>query len=465
MNNIKIKRFNLKPTQIIVIGFLAIILGGAFLLMLPIASQNSQSIGFIDALFTATSAVCVTGLVVVNTMEHWTMFGRIVIMFLIQIGGLGFMTLVTIIMVFLGKKITLKERIIIQESFNLSTFQGMVMFVKKIVIGTLFIEGIGALILSIRFVPEYGFFAGTFKGIFHSISAFCNAGFDILTYNSLVPYSDEYIINIVIMFLIIIGGLGFTVWLDLFNLFKSRKDKNFTLRNGIKKLTLHSKLVLLITLFLIVFGWIFFFIAEFKNPGTIGKLRFDNKVLMSLFQSVTLRTAGFDSINQMNMTYPSKLISIIFMAIGGSPGGTAGGIKTITMGVIMLSVLSVIRGSDSINIFKKSISFNTLQKSLAVVIMILSVVFIGTILLTITEANMQYEYEFMDFLYEITSAIGTVGLSLGITPHLSSLGKFVVIICMFIGRLGPVTVAVAISARNGGGQDFVHYPEEKILVG
>lgn len=465
MHELKQKLFKLKPTQIIVIGFLSVILLGTFLLMLPISSSDGEVVSFTDAIFTATSSVCVTGLVVVNTMNHWTVFGKIVIISLIQIGGIGFMSLFTIILLFLGKKITLKERVILQESFNLSNFQGMVTFVKKIVKGTFILEGAGAIILSLRFIPEFGILGGIFRGIFHSVSAFCNAGFDILTESSLIPYAGDYIINIVIMFLIVVGGLGFTVWTDLLNLYRKRNDKNFNLKKGILDLSLHSKIVISITFFLIIFGWMFFLISEFNNTNTIGNLRFDQKILASLFQSVTLRTAGFDSINQAGMNYASKFMSILLMAVGGSPGGTAGGIKTVTMGVIMISVLSVIKGSDSINIFKKSISFNTLQKSLAVAIMILSVIFVSTMILSISEAHMEYDYEFIDLLFETTSAIATVGLSTGITSSLSIVGKLVIIVCMFIGRLGPITVAVALSSKYSQNQNLVHYPEDKVLVG
>lgn len=465
MDDLKRKIVNLNATQIIVLGFLFIILSGALLLMLPISSNNGESVGFIDALFTSTSAVCVTGLVTVNTLTHWTVFGKIVIMFLIQVGGLGFMSLVTIILVILGKKITLKERFIIQESFNLSHFHGMVVFVKKIVIGTLIFEGIGALLLSFVFIREFGFINGIAKSIFHSISAFCNAGFDIVGDSSISNYSSNYIVNFVIMALIIIGGLGFTVWVDVLKVFRNRTCKLYNIRKLFSGLTLHTKLVLSITTVLILFGWIFFFISEFNNKATLGNMRFDHKLLASLFQSVTLRTAGFCTIDQGGMNYSSQLMSVILMAIGGSPGGTAGGIKTVTVGVIVLSIMSVIKGNDSINVFKKSISFYTLQKSLSVFFMIICSIFISTMCLSFSEAGSTYNYEFMDLLFETTSALGTVGLSFGITPMLSSIGKIVIAACMFIGRLGPVTIAVALASKHDTAKNLLHYPEEKILVG
>ncbi len=457
--------FKFGPPHIIVFSFFVVIMIGTFLLSLPISSQNGESVGFIDALFTATSAVCVTGLVVVNTYYHWSLFGKIIILCLIQIGGLGFMSLFTIILVVLGKKITLRGRILIQESFNLSTFKGMVMFLKKIIRVTFIIEGIGAVILSIRFIPEYGLIGGIFKGIFHSISAFCNAGFDILGDSSLMPYSTDYVINITIMILIILGGLGFTVLIDIINYIKYKIDKARNKKVKLFVMTVHSKLTLTITGILILLGAILTFIIEFNNPQTLANLRLDEKILASTFQSVTLRTAGFDAIGQANLNYGSKFLAIILMAIGGSPGGTAGGIKTVTIGVLVLAVISVIKGKDCITAFKKTISVSTIQKALSVIMMMMSLIFMATIILTMTEKGLGVEYEFIDLLYEVSSALGTVGLSTGITPSLSTLGKIIIILCMFIGRLGPITITLALSFRKLNKKNVIHYPEEKIIVG
>ena len=457
--------FKFGPPHIIVFSFFVVIMIGTFLLSLPISSQNGESVGFIDALFTATSAVCVTGLVVVNTYYHCSLFGKIIILCLIQIGGLGFMSLFTIILVVLGKKITLRGRILIQESFNLSTFKGMVMFLKKIIRVTFIIEGIGAVILSIRFIPEYGLIGGIFKGIFHSISAFCNAGFDILGDSSLMPYSTDYVINITIMILIILGGLGFTVLIDIINYIKYKIDKARNKKVKLFVMTVHSKLTLTITGILILLGAILTFIIEFNNPQTLANLRLDEKILASTFQSVTLRTAGFDAIGQANLNYGSKFLAIILMAIGGSPGGTAGGIKTVTIGVLVLAVISVIKGKDCITAFKKTISVSTIQKALSVIMMMMSLIFMATIILTMTEKGLGVEYEFIDLLYEVSSALGTVGLSTGITPSLSTLGKIIIILCMFIGRLGPITITLALSFRKLNKKNVIHYPEEKIIVG
>ena len=457
--------FKFGPSHIIVLSFFIVILIGTLLLSLPIASKSGESVGIINAMFTSTSAVCVTGLVVVNTFYHWTLFGKIVILLLIQIGGLGFMSLFTIILVVLGKKITLKERILIQESFNLSTFKGMVMFLKKIIIVTFLIEGIGAVILSLRFIPDYGFIGGVFRGIFHSITAFCNAGFDILGNNSLMDYSTDYIINITIMILIILGGLGFTVLIDIGKYIKYKIYKLLNKKVELFVMSVHSKLALTITCILIILGALLTFIIEYKNPETLLPLRFDQKILVTVFQSVTLRTAGFDSIGQSDLNYGSKFLAIILMAIGGSPGGTAGGIKTVTIGALILAVISVIKGKDCIIAFKKTISISTIQKALSVIMMMMTLIFTATIILTITEKNIGIEYEFIDILYEVVSALGTTGLSTGLTPNLSFIGKIVIILCMFIGRLGPMTIVLGLSFRKLNKKNVIHYPEEKIIVG
>lgn len=457
--------FHFKPPHIIVFSFFIVITIGTFLLSLPIASQNGESVGFIDAFFTATSAVCVTGLVVVNTFYHWSLFGKIVILLLIQIGGLGFMSLFTIILVVLGKKITLRKRILIQESFNLSTFKGMVMFLKRIISVTFIIEGIGAIILSLRFIPKYGFIGGVFRGIFHSVSAFCNAGFDILGDNSLVPYAKDYTVNITIMFLIILGGLGFTVLIDISKYVRYKIAKFRRKKVELFVMTVHSKLTLTMTFILILLGAILTFIIEYNNPETLLNFRLDQKILASIFQSVTLRTAGFDAIGQANLNYGSKFLAIMLMAIGGSPGGTAGGIKTVTIGALVLAVISVIKGKDCIIAFKRKISLSSIQKALSIIMMMMTLIFIATIILTMTEEGIGIKFEFIDVLYEVVSALGTVGLSTGVTPSLSFLGKIVIILCMFIGRLGPITIILSLSFRKPNKKNVIHYPEEKIIVG
>lgn len=451
--------FRLKPTQILVLGFASLILLGAILLNLPIASNNGESIGFVNALFTATSAVCVTGLVVVNTLAHWTMFGKIVILILIQIGGLGFMTITTTLFIILGRKIRLKERLIIQEALNQYSLSGMVRLTKNIFLGTLLLELIGAILLSIKFVPDYGSY-GVFMGIFHSISAFCNAGFDIVGDSSLTPYVGDVLVNITVMTLIVLGGLGFTVWLDVIRVSKDKVEKRYSFKKWFTKLTLHSKLVLVLTFGLIVFSFIFFLIIEGNNPATLGNAPIKDKFLGSLFQSVTPRTAGFNTIPLDSMNDASKFMTIILMFIGGSPAGTAGGVKTVTVGVLFIVVLSVIRAREDAEIFDRKIPENIIKRALAVIMISLSVVIAVTMALSLSETG-----SFMKIFFEAVSGFATVGLTLGLTGSLTTVGKIVICITMFIGRLGPVTMAVAFSIRANRKNSSIKKPEEKIMVG
>lgn len=454
----KKKSFELEPTQILVIGFMMLIAIGTVLLNLPIASQNGQSIGAIDALFTATSAVCVTGLVVVNTAAHWTVFGKTVIIVLIQIGGLGFMTLATTVFMIIGRKISLKDRLVIQEALNQSTISGMVRLTRNIIFGTLLIEGVGALLLSIKFVPEYGL-KGLLYGGFHSISAFCNAGFDILGDSSLSPYIGDVLINFTIMLLIILGGLGFTVWVDVIKVTKGQIGGGFKIKRWFGKMTLHTKLVLVISASLILGGFVFFFAVEGFNDATLGNLPLNEKFLGALFQSVTTRTAGFNTMALDQMKDASKFVSILFMFIGGSPAGTAGGVKTVTIGVLFIEVISVVRSKQDTEAFGRRIPQSIIKRALAVIMISLLVVMIVTTILTLTE-----EGSFMDILFEAISGFATVGLTLGQSAKLSTLGKIVMSITMFIGRLGPITMAVAFSIGNKK-QLNIKKPEEKVMVG
>lgn len=455
----------LHPTQILVGGFLAVILIGSILLSLPISSATGSYTSFEDALFTATSAVCVTGLVVVNTAAHWSLFGKIVILICIQIGGLGFMSLVSMIFVALGKRITLKNRMVMQEALNFKTTAGVVRFTKMVVKGTLIVEGVGALLLAFIFVPEYGVGKGIWYSIFHAISAFCNAGFDIIGDSSLTPYVGNTIVNFVIMALIVIGGLGFSVWLDTYKAIerKIKAPKNYTWRQTINKLCLHTKLVYVITAVLLLLGFIVTLVLEFANPGTLGPLTLKEKIYAALFQSVSPRTAGFNTVNLAELTDTSKLFTILLMMIGGSPAGTAGGIKTVTIGVLVLCAISTIKGNNQTVIFKRKISFNTITRSLTIVMIAISVVIVSVGCLSLTE-----EFTFMEILFETVSAFATVGTTLGITPFLSSIGKLLIIIVMFIGRLGVITTAVALMVRQGNKENSkgnIQYPEEKVMVG
>jgi trk system potassium uptake protein TrkH len=452
----------LDPSQVLVIGFLIVILVGTILLMLPISSSRGNATEFIDALFTTTSAVCVTGLVVVNTLEYWSTFGKAVILLCIQIGGLGFMTLVGMIFIITGKRITLKSRLIMQEAFNYDTTAGIVRFTKKIFIGTLLVELIGAILLCFTFIPQHGLIKGIGYSVFHSISAFCNAGFDLVGGNSLTPYVGDGIVNFTVMALIILGGLGFSVWLDTLKAIKIKLHaaEHFTWKQAFYKLTLHTRLVWVITIALIVIGFIFFFLVEFTNANTLGNLTLKEKIYAALFQSVSPRTAGFNTLTLPELTNASKIMTMILMFIGGSPAGTAGGIKTVTMGVLILCAISTIKGREHTVVFKKKIPFIIIARAMAIIMISISLVIVMLMVLTFSE-----DASFMEILFEIISAFGTVGLTLGLTPQLTFIGKLTIIVAMFIGRLGPITMAVALMMRQGKDKENIQYPEERVLVG
>ena len=442
------KKMKLSGVQILALGFFIVIFVGGVLLSLPISSASGESTNFLDALFTSTSAVCVTGLITLDTGTHWNEFGQIVIMFLIEIGGLGFMSFATFIAVLLGRKITLRDRLIMQEAMNTFNIQGLVKMVRYVLGFTFAVQFFGALLLSTQFVPKFGLAKGIYYSIFHSISAFCNAGFDLFGgCSSLVSYSGNVVVLLTISALIIIGGLGFTVWLEVYNY------------RGLKKLSVHSKIVILITVVLIIGGTIFMYLFEMHNPKTIGNMSFDDKVLNSFFASVSPRTAGFNSVSTDGMTNSGKLLTIILMFIGGSPGSTAGGLKTATFGIIILTVISVIRGREDTQVFGRRFSKSLVYKSFALLIIGMTLVIGVTLLLSITDPN----ESFINILYEATSAFGTVGLTTGVTQRLSTAGKIIIMITMYCGRVGPMTVALAF-IRNKKKQTH-KYPEGKILIG
>ncbi len=440
-----LENIELNPPRILALGFGGLILFGAFLLNLPFASQNGQSIGFINALFTSASSVCVTGLVVVNTAYHWTLFGQIVIIVLIQMGGLGFMTLATIVALIMGKRITLKERLVIKEQLNQETMSGLVKLTKYVILATFTIEGIGALLFSTRFIPIYGFKTGIWYSIFHAISAFCNAGFDILG-DSIVPFVGDYVINLTICGLIIFGGLGFSVYIDI------TKNRSF------RKFSLHTKLVLTITAALLIGGTIIFYLLEFNNPLTMKSLTMSERLLASFFQSTVPRTAGFYSVSMAGLHDTTVFLLIILMFIGGSPGSTAGGIKTTTFGALVLTTISVIRGDKDIVAFKKSIPYGVINKSIAIIMVGLIILISVSFILTITE-----EADFLDLLFETTSAFATVGLTTGVTPDLSDVGKVILTLTMYAGRVGPLTMAFAFSKPRKHAN--YKYSEGNIIVG
>ncbi|WP_315117471.1 TrkH family potassium uptake protein [uncultured Clostridium sp.] len=442
------KKVKLTPVQILALGFAVVIFMGTILLHLPIATQSGESTPLIDCFFVSTSATCVTGLITVDTGTHWNYFGKTVIMLLIEIGGLGFMSFATLIALILGKKITLKDRLIMQEALNSFSLQGLVKMAKYILLFTFSVQIGGALLFATQFIPEFGLAKGIYYSIFHSISAFCNAGFDLFgNFQSLTGYYDNTVIILTMSGLIIIGGLGFYVWHEIYN-FKT-----------LKKLSLHSKIVLSVTTFLIVGGTILMFILEYNNPGTMKDMSLKGKVLSSIFASVSPRTAGLNSISTSDMTTAGKFLTIILMFIGGSSGSTAGGIKVTTVGLLILAVISIVKGREDVEAFKKRIPKDTIYKSLAITVIGLGLVIFVTMVLSITEAGASLEY----LLYEATSAFATVGLTLGLTTKLSFAGKIIIAFTMYAGRIGPLTLFLALSRKKTSSN--IKYPEEKILVG
>ncbi|MFB0841459.1 TrkH family potassium uptake protein [Paenibacillus oleatilyticus] len=445
------KKIELKPPQILVIGFAAIILLGATLLSLPISSASGQPTLFIDALFTATSATCVTGLVVVDTGSHYSMFGQIVIISLIQIGGLGFMTMATLFAFVLRKRISLKERLILQEAMNQGSMEGIVRLIRRVLVYSLTIEFVAAVIFSIRWSFDLGIAKGIYFGIFHAISFFNNAGFDLFgsvvaPFTSLTTYADDWIVNIVSMGLIILGGIGFVVMSDVVDYKKH------------KRLSLHSKVVLSTTGLLIVVGAIIIFIFEFTNQKTLGSLNWSGKILASLFQSVSPRTAGANSIDIGAMRQASQFFIIILMFIGASPGSTGGGIKTTTFTTLIGAMIAMIRGKEDIVLFHYRLGKDRILKAITLTMIALFLVIFVTMLLTTTENQ-----SFLKLLFEVTSAFGTVGLTMGVTPDLSFFGKIMISLTMFAGRLGPLTLAYALGPKAE--KELYRYPEGKITIG
>lgn len=446
----RIKKKSLSQAQIMALGFLSIILIGAFILMLPISSKNNEVTDFLSALFTSTSATCVTGLVVFDTFTHWSVFGQIVILCLIQIGGLGFFTIGVRLTMFLRRKISLSQRGMLQESINTLKLSGILKLVKKIVWGTFLIEGSGAILLSIRYIPEFGVTRGIYYSIFHSVSAFCNGGFDLMGINgeyiSLTRYSGDILVNITISLLIIIGGLGFVVWDDLtVNKFK------------FKKYMLHTKIVIVMTLVLIVGGSIVFYLFERNN--LMQDMSLKDTILTSTFSSVTARTAGFNTIDTGSLTVASKLFNSILMFIGGSPGSTAGGVKTVTIMVILVYVWSNIRGKRGANIFNRRLDDGSIKKAFNV----FSISFSLAIIATIAICALQPELRVEDIIFEVSSAVGTVGMSTGITRELCMVSKIIIIILMYCGRLGSLTFAISFTEKKG--VPLIQNPTEKVIIG
>ena len=443
----KIKDY-LDPPKILVLGFAIVILIGALLLTLPIATEDGKGLSFLNALFTATSATCVTGLVVVDTGDTFSMFGELVILSLIQIGGLGFMTFATFLFLLLGKKISLKERLLLKEAFNNLSLAGIVRLVKRILIFTAVIEIVGGIILSIRFSYDMPIGKAIYFGFFHAISNFNNAGFDLMgEFRSLTPYVDDPIVVLTVCALITLGGLGFIVMNELYEYRDTRR------------LSVHTKVVLMTTVILIVGATILIFMFEYGNDKTLGPLSDTGKVLGSLFHGVTPRTAGSNTLSIGDLTHPTLFLTIFLMFIGAGSGSTAGGIKITTFAVLIATVWSQIKGKEDVVLFRRRILIETILKALTVALCGLSIVVVMTMLLSITEQG----HDFIMYLFEATSAFGTVGLSMGLTPELSPIGRVLIIFTMFAGRLGPLTIAFAITKRRK--PDAFRHPKGNIMIG
>ena len=449
------KRIRFTTTQIILLSFLLVILIGSVLLALPISSTNGIAVPYIDALFMATTSTCVTGLVTLPTFSTWSVFGQIVILILIQVGGLGVITIMTGLMLLLNRKMGISDRLLIQEAFNLNTMSGLVKFVKNVLFGTLIIEGIGAVLYMLVFVPEFDA-KGIWISVFNSVSAFCNAGIDIIADNSLCNYAANPLINIVTSALVILGGLGYIVWWDVLRVVKSRSPKN---RKIFRHLTLHSKIAITVTAGLILAGAILIFIFEYANPLTIGEMDLFDKIQVSFFQSVTTRTAGFASVPQENLTNASAAVSVILMLIGGSPVGTAGGMKTVTITVLICAAFATIRNKNSATLFGRRISDDSVKKAVAVVVMFLTICASSTVLILATS-----NASAIDAVYETVSATATVGLSRNFTATLNTFGKLIIIITMYFGRVGPISLAVALGRKNES-QNVISEPTEDISIG
>lgn len=452
------KKHNMSTTHIIMLGFLLAIIVGTILLQLPISTASGKMPSFKDALFTSVSSVCVTGLSVVDTFSYWSTFGQVVILILLQLGGLGIVSFTTGVMLIIGSKVSLKDRLLMQDALNLHTLSGLVRFLQKIFKGTLIVETVGVFIYMTVFVPEYGA-KGIWYSIFTSISAFCNAGVDILGNNSLMNYVNNPVINITTMVFIVLGGIGFIVWWDVIRVFKLRIKKEIKTKDIFRKFTLHTKLVLTTTAILIAIGTVLVLIFEYNNPDTLGGMSFPQKFMAALFQSVTVRTGGFFTINQNNIADATAVVCLILMFVGASSVGTGGGIKTTTASVLVLSAIATTKDEDSAKVFNRTIPEKIIKKAMAVTMISLLAVMIGTVLISaICGGNI------IDVLYEVVGALSTTGMSRGCTRTLNTAGRIIIMICMYLGRIGPISMAIAFGTKQGS-KRRIKYPKEDITVG
>lgn len=444
-------KLNLSPMQIIALVFAGIILVGTLLLALPTASRSGQPCGVLPALFTATSATCVTGLVLFDTWSQWSGFGQIVILCLIELGGLGFMSAASLVVFLFRKKVGLRQRMVIAQALSLNDMDGVVKLQKMVLFGSLLIQFTGALILFCRFLPEYGAKTAAIWGVFHAISAFCNAGFDIVGSvapgASMVYFQDDPIVCVTLMALIVVGGLGFFVWEEVVRV------------HSWKRFSVYTKLVLLMTGILIIAGMGLLLLLEWNNPGTLGPMGWPQKLLNALFQSVTVRTAGFASVDQAALTEGGKAVSMILMLIGGSSGSTAGGVKTVTMLVLALFVWSRLRGRDTVCVFKRTVPQKQVMDAMTIAFILLALAVFGGIFISATSA-----VGFVDGLYESVSALATVGLTAGVTSQLALPAQILIILYMYFGRVGVLTLSLGFLMSNRA-QERYRYANTTLLIG
>lgn len=447
-------------TQWIAVSFLAAILVGALLLMLPVSSADGTMTAPLDALFTAATSVCVTGLVTVSTASHWSVFGQVVILLLIQLGGFGMITVSMALAILTGRQFSMRDQIMIQEVYSLDSLAGIRQLVIKIVSGTFLVEAIGAVGYALVYVPQFGFWKGIGCAVFHAVSAFCNAGMDIVSEDSLAPYVSNPVINMTTILLIIVSGIGFLVWWDVIRVIREKRSGEIKKYRCFAHLKLHSKLAIVTTGILIAGGTVLYLILEWNNPETLGALGYGERWMAALFQSVTTRTAGFYTIHQDALTDASVLLTLLLMFVGGSPMGTAGGVKTTTVAMLVLTVAAVMRGRKATEMFGRRIASESLRTALCVVMFAMGVAMLSTLLLFVTDG-----FGFADTMYETFSAVATVGLSRGITGSLSALGKLVIIVTMYIGRIGPITIGFLFFTGKKRHAEGIELPESKIMIG
>lgn len=437
------------------LGFLIGALLGTVGLMLPFSVKPGQKVDILDALFVAMSSICVTGLSTVNIGQTFSAFGQVVLLLLIQFGGLGIVTFTTIVLCLFRRRVTLSDRMLIQSAYNLDTLSGLVRMTMRILKVTLALEAVGAVGYALVFVPEYGLL-GIWYSIFHAVSAFCNAGIDLLGGNSFCGYADNAIVNATTIFLIIVSGLGFPVYWEVFRVLRPRRDAVGS--SYVRKMSVHTKIVLLATLSLILTGTVLTLLFEYDNPDTLGGMGWPGKVMASLFQSVTLRTAGFATVPQECFRPASCLVYLVLMFIGGSPAGTAGGVKTVTIVLLIVSMFANIKGRKDVSVMHRRIADDVIRRCVAIVTFSFSVLMLLTVALLAVQQS-----GFLDTLYEMTSAIATVGLSRGLTGNLHPAGKLIVSLTMYLGRIGPITLALAFNSRRPSGN--AAYAESKVIIG